>query len=108
MVEWQLRVASGEKLPRKQDELTITGHAIEARLYAEDPAKGFLPSVGRLDWLSLPEEIRVDTGVERGDSVSAFYDPMIAKLVAHASSREEAIEVLLSELNRRPICWPVR
>jgi 3-methylcrotonyl-CoA carboxylase alpha subunit len=108
LVEWQLRVASGEKLPKKQGELSINGHAIEARLYAEDPTKGFLPSVGRLEWLVFPEDIRVEAGVERGDEVSPFYDPMIAKLIAHASTREAAIDSLLCELDRRPICWPVR
>ena len=91
LVEWQLRVASGEPLPRRQDELSINGWAIEARLYAEDPAKGFLPSVGRLDFLSLSDRsVRVETGVEEGDTVSLFYDPMIAKIIAHAATREEA------------------
>jgi 3-methylcrotonyl-CoA carboxylase alpha subunit len=96
LVEWQLRVASGEKLPKTQDELTITGHAIEARLYAEDPAKGFLPSVGKLDWFDLPNSLRIETGSEQGDAVSAFYDPMIAKLVATGDSRSEAIDELVS------------
>ena len=82
LVEWQLRVASGEKLPKKQDELSINGWAIEARLYAEDPAKGFLPSVGPLDHFDLGDEGRIETGVEEGDAISPFYDPMIAKLVA--------------------------
>jgi 3-methylcrotonyl-CoA carboxylase alpha subunit len=99
LVEWQLRVASGEKLPKKQSELSITGHAIEARLYAEDPAKGFLPSVGKLDYLYLPqpphfEGVRIETGVEEGDEISPFYDPMIAKLVTHADDRAEALEIL--------------
>src|SRR5215208_1930677 len=81
LVEWQLRVASGEKLPKKQDELSINGHAIEARLYAEDPAKGFLPSVGSLDIFRFCEEdVRIDTGISEGDRISSFYDPMIAKL----------------------------
>src|SRR5213082_773077 len=78
LVEWQLRVASGETLPKTQDELSINGHAIEARLYAEDPSKGFLPSVGRLEFLDLPEHNdwqRVETGVVSGDVVSPFYDP---------------------------------
>src|SRR6188472_3319122 len=66
LVEWQLRVASGEKLPKKQDELSITGHAIEARLYAEDPAKGFLPSIGKLESFSLPYNLRIETGVDEG------------------------------------------
>jgi 3-methylcrotonyl-CoA carboxylase alpha subunit len=95
LVEWQLRVASGEKLPKRQDELTINGHAIEARLYAEDPAKGFLPSTGRLDWLKLPNDLRIEAGVEEDDEVSPFYDPMIAKLIAFGDGRNEAIERLL-------------
>jgi 3-methylcrotonyl-CoA carboxylase alpha subunit len=107
LVEWQLRVASGEKLPKKQDELTITGHAIEARLYAEDPAKGFLPSVGKLDHFDLGEEGRIETGVEEGDEISAFYDPMIAKLIGTGGDRGEAIGELASILDDVEI-WPVR
>ncbi|HEX8639870.1 MAG TPA: biotin carboxylase N-terminal domain-containing protein, partial [Allosphingosinicella sp.] len=76
LVEWQLRVASGEKLPLRQDELAISGHAVEARLYAEDPAHGFLPSTGRLDHFVLPSTVRVDAGVEEGDRISPYYDPM--------------------------------
>src|SRR5438270_10247124 len=99
LVEWQLRVASGEPLPKTQDELSITGHAIEARLYAEDPAKGFLPSPGRIEHLALDHRIRVETGVETGDVVSLFYDPLIAKLVVHAGSRDEARQALVDALN---------
>ena len=94
LVEWQLRVASGEKLPKKQDELSINGWAIEARLYAEDPAKGFLPSVGRLEHLRLPERFRVDSGVAEGDEVSSYYDPMIAKIVSWAEDRPNALQRL--------------
>ncbi|MFL6830909.1 MAG: biotin/lipoyl-containing protein, partial [Sphingomicrobium sp.] len=107
LVEWQLRVASGEKLPMKQDELSINGHAIEARLYAEDPAKGFLPSVGTLDHFDLGDEGRIETGVEEGDAVSPYYDPMIAKLIASAESREETIGALASILDEAEV-WPVR
>ena len=107
LVEWQLRVSSGEKLPKSQEELTITGHAIEARLYAEDPAKGFLPSVGRLDHFDLGEEGRIETGVEEGDAISPFYDPMIAKLIAHGDDREEAIGALAAILDQVEV-WPVR
>src|SRR5213592_4708314 len=107
LVEWQLRVASGEKLPKTQNELSINGHAIEARLYAEDPAKGFLPSVGRLDHFDLGDEGRIETGVEEGDVISPFYDPMIAKLVACGNTRDEAIDELGSIL-RRVRVWPVR
>jgi len=93
LVEWQLRVAAGEKLPRTQETLSINGHAVEARLYAEDPQKGFLPSTGRLVRLRLPRDdahIRVDTGVAEGDEVTMFYDPMIAKIVAWDETRERA------------------
>ncbi|MCY7397854.1 MAG: ATP-grasp domain-containing protein, partial [Sphingomonas bacterium] len=82
LVEWQLRVASGEPLPLRQEELSINGWAIEARLYAEDPARDFLPSVGRLDHFDLGSEGRIETGVEEGDDISPYYDPMIAKLIA--------------------------
>jgi 3-methylcrotonyl-CoA carboxylase alpha subunit len=108
LVEWQLRVASGEKLPKTQDDLTINGHAIEARLYAEDPAKGFLPSVGLLRAYRLSEYgIRIETGYEEGDTVSAFYDPMIAKLVVHEPDRNEAAESL-SNACAHAFIWPVR
>jgi 3-methylcrotonyl-CoA carboxylase alpha subunit len=107
LVEWQLRVASGEKLPKMQDELSINGHAIEARLYAEDPAKGFLPSVGKLEHFDLGDEGRIETGVEEGDAISPFYDPMIAKLIAHADTRDEAIDELAATLDAVEV-WPVR
>ena len=107
LVEWQLRVASGEPLPKQQSELAIDGHAIEARLYAEDPAKGFLPSVGRLDHFDLGDDGRIETGVEEGDSISPFYDPMIAKLVAAGDTREDAIGALAAILDEVEV-WPVR
>ena len=94
LVEWQLRVAAGEPLPLQQDELVISGHAIEARIYAEDPDRGFLPSTGKLVHLVAPEEsdeVRVDTGVEAGDSITPFYDPMIAKLIVHGADRPAAL-----------------
>jgi len=94
LVEWQLRVAFGEALPRTQGQLAITGHAIEARIYAEDPDKGFLPSTGRLVHLAPPaqsESVRVDTGVEEGDAITPFYDPMIAKLIVHGADRAGAL-----------------
>ena len=107
LVEWQLRIASGEKLPKRQDELSITGHAVEARLYAEDPARGFLPSVGRLDHFDLGDEGRIETGVEEGDEISPFYDPMIAKLVGAGANRDEAIDQLAAMLDSVEV-WPVR
>ncbi len=107
LVEWQLRVAGGEPLPCGQDDLRIDGHAIEARLYAEDPAKGFLPSIGRLDAFDLGTAVRVDTGVEQGATISPFYDPMIAKVIAHGASREEAREMLAEALDAA-IVWPLR
>ena len=107
LVEWQLRVASGEKLPKMQEELSINGHAIEARLYAEDPAKGFLPSVGRLEHFDLGDDGRIETGVEEGDTISSFYDPMIAKLIARGDTRDEAIDELAAMLDSVE-AWPVR
>ncbi|MEZ0241777.1 MAG: biotin carboxylase N-terminal domain-containing protein [Sphingomonas sp.] len=116
LVEWQLRVASGEPIPLKQDELAINGWAMEARLYAEDPARDFLPSIGRLDRLALGVEwddeesgsaVRIETGVEQGDAVSPFYDPMIAKLVVRGGDRDEALG-LLDETCAGVQVWPVR
>jgi 3-methylcrotonyl-CoA carboxylase alpha subunit len=107
LVEWQLRVASGEKLPKTQEELSITGHAIEARLYAEDPANGFLPSVGRLDHFDLGTDGRIETGVEEGDAISPFYDPMIAKLIAWGESRSETITTLATIIDHIEV-WPVK
>lgn len=108
LVEWQLRVASGEALPKRQDELSINGWAMEARLYAEDPAKGFLPSVGRLDEFILDNAgIRVDTGVEAGDIVTPFYDPMIAKMIVHRETREAAMHALKVALDES-LVYPVR
>jgi 3-methylcrotonyl-CoA carboxylase alpha subunit len=107
LVEWQLRVASGERLPLRQDELSIRGWAMEARLYAEDPAHEFLPSTGRLDHFYLGRGIRIDTGVEEGDRISPYYDPMIAKLVAAAPDRDTAIERLAETLEQVEV-WPVR
>jgi 3-methylcrotonyl-CoA carboxylase alpha subunit len=94
LVEWQLRVAAGEPLPLTQDQIPLEGHAIEARIYAEDPAKGFLPSVGRLVHLQPPPEsvwVRVDTGVEQGDEITPYYDPMIAKLIVWGENRAQAL-----------------
>ncbi|MDZ4374799.1 MAG: biotin/lipoyl-containing protein, partial [Phenylobacterium sp.] len=91
LVEWQFRVAAGEPLPLSQDQIALNGHAVEARLYAENPATGFLPSIGRLESFSLPDNVRVDAGVEEGDAITPFYDPMIAKLISHAPTREQAI-----------------
>ncbi|MXP27685.1 ATP-grasp domain-containing protein [Porphyrobacter algicida] len=135
LVEWQLRVASGEPIPLKQEELSINGHAIEARLYAEDPAKGFLPSTGRLDHLHLdtdlptpfamfryienggfeglefgaeaPAPLRIETGVEQGSEVSPYYDPMIAKLVVSAIDRVAAVK-RLAEVCGKVEVWPIR
>ncbi len=87
LVEWQIRVARGEDLPRSQDEIDFDGHAIEVRLYAEDPAYGYLPSIGTLYAFDLPADLRVDSGVEAGSVIGTHYDPMLAKIVAHASDR---------------------
>ncbi len=107
LVEWQLRVASGEPLPCGQEQLAINGHAMEARLYAEDPARSFLPSVGTVDAFDLGGSVRVDTGVEQGAAVSPFYDPMIAKLIAHGDTRDEARGALADALDEA-IVWPLR
>ena len=107
LVEWQLRVASGEPIPMQQDELVIEGHAVEARLYAEDPSSGFLPSTGPLDWLDLGVAGRIETGVEEGDEISPPYDPMIAKLVAWGEDRDDAIDLLI-EMAEAAEVWPVR
>jgi propionyl-CoA carboxylase alpha chain/3-methylcrotonyl-CoA carboxylase alpha subunit len=108
LVEWQLRVAAGEALPLAQEHIGLTGWAMEARLYAEDPAKGFLPSIGPLEHFRLPDDmIRVDTGVEEGGEVSQFYDPMIAKLIASGDTREDAA-LILAAACREVEVWPVR
>jgi 3-methylcrotonyl-CoA carboxylase alpha subunit len=103
LVEWQLRVAAGEPLPKAQEQLAISGHAIEARIYAEDPDRGFLPSTGRLVHLAPPPEsasVRVDTGVEEGDAITPFYDPMIAKLIVHGADRAAALARMRDALAR--------
>ena len=107
LVEWQLRVASGESLPLSQGQITITGHAMEARLYAEDPTNGFLPSTGRLLHMALPSDVRVDSGFEQTDVVSPFYDPMIAKLVVHAADRSAAA-IKLANACAAVEVWPVK
>ncbi|HEX7054618.1 MAG TPA: acetyl/propionyl/methylcrotonyl-CoA carboxylase subunit alpha [Burkholderiales bacterium] len=103
LVELQLRVAAGERLPFSQQALKIDGHAIEARLYAEDPARDFLPATGRLVHLAFPEGVRVDTGVEAGAQIGSWYDPMLAKLIAHGRDRAEALERLRAALRATEI-----
>ena len=102
LVEWQLRVAAGEQLPCTQDQLSINGHAFEARIYAEDPEHDFLPATGKLSRLQPPQEnahVRVDTGVVQGDEVSVYYDPMIAKLIVWDSDRDRALGRLQQALS---------
>jgi 3-methylcrotonyl-CoA carboxylase alpha subunit len=108
LVELQLRVAAGEPLGFGQDDVKATGHAVEARLYAEDPEKGFLPSTGKLWALQFPqsEDIRIDTGVEAGDTVTPFYDPMIAKVIAHGRTRDEALDHLAFALGETIVAGP--
>ena len=107
LVEWQLRVASGEPLPKRQDELAINGWAMEARLYAEDPANGFLPSVGPLSGLRFPDKVRIDTGFEEGDPVTPYYDPMLAKIICADDDRDTARLRLAGAIEQIGI-WPVR
>ena len=108
LVEWQLRVASGEPLPLRQDQIRLDGHAVEARLYAESPASGFLPSTGPLKRFRLPGgDVRADSGVEEGGAITPFYDPMIAKLIVHAPTRTAAAAGL-AEACRAVEVWPVR
>jgi len=105
LVQWQLRVAAGEPLPLSQEDLTLTGHAIEARIYAENPERDFLPSTGTLSTLIFPPhvafangDVRIDGGVRQGDAISPYYDPMIAKVMAHGADREQARRRLVQAL----------
>jgi 3-methylcrotonyl-CoA carboxylase alpha subunit len=107
LVEWQLRVAAGEPLPRTQDELAIDGHAFEARLYAENPARGFLPAIGTLTHLRFPSGVRADSGVRAGDAISPFYDPMIAKLIVHGPTRATALAALARALDETRVAGSV-
>lgn len=91
LVEWQFQVAAGEGLPRAQDQLDLTGHAFEARIYAEDPANGFLPVTGALGHVMFPSDCRADSAVQSGDTISPFYDPMIAKVIVHGKNRSAAL-----------------
>jgi 3-methylcrotonyl-CoA carboxylase alpha subunit len=108
LVEWQFRIAAGEKLPLSQDKVPLNGHAVEARLYAEDPERGFLPSTGKLIALQFPQAdgLRVDTGVEAGDEVTPFYDPMIAKVIAYAPTRTDALDRLADALDKTVVIGP--
>ena len=111
LVEWQFRIAAGEPLPLTQDEIRCAGAAIEARVYAEDPEHGFLPSAGRIHVMNLKGEeglkgVRVDAGVAAGDSVTPYYDPMIAKVIVHGESRAEALAGLVKELDDAVIIGP--
>jgi 3-methylcrotonyl-CoA carboxylase alpha subunit len=108
LVEWQFRIAAGEKLPLTQAQVPLLGHVVEARLYAEDPERGFLPSTGKLLALQFPQRkgVRIDTGFEEGSEVTPFYDPMIAKLIAHAASRAEALDRLAGALDKTIVVGP--
>ncbi|MGP3696166.1 acetyl/propionyl/methylcrotonyl-CoA carboxylase subunit alpha [Rhodobacter sp. NSM] len=107
LVEWQLRVASGEPLPLAQEAIPLRGHAFEARLYAEDVPAGFLPATGRLDHLRFADGVRADTGVRSGDRISPWYDPMIAKIVAHGPSRASALNRLARALEETEVAGTV-
>ncbi|MBV9558043.1 MAG: carbamoyl-phosphate synthase subunit L, partial [Pseudolabrys sp.] len=108
LVEWQFRIAAGEPLPLAQAQVPLAGHAVEARLYAEDPEHGFLPSTGKIVAFDQPagEGVRIDTGVEAGSEVTPFYDPMIAKVIAHGSTRHEALDRLGAALTSLRIAGP--
>ncbi|WP_069261706.1 acetyl/propionyl/methylcrotonyl-CoA carboxylase subunit alpha [Paraburkholderia nodosa] len=119
LVEWQLRVAAGEPLPLGQSQLSITGHALEARIYAENPARGFLPSTGTLKHLRMPEgvefrlgdagqraSVRIDSGVREGDTITPFYDPMVAKLIVHGATREDALARMKRALEACEVVGP--
>jgi 3-methylcrotonyl-CoA carboxylase alpha subunit len=108
LVEWQIRVAAGQTLPLSQADIVAHGHAMEARVYAEDPARGFVPSSGRIRALTLPnkESVRIDQGVEAHDTVTVHYDPMIAKLIAHGPDRESCRRRLLDALSESFIAGP--
>ncbi|WP_298846669.1 acetyl/propionyl/methylcrotonyl-CoA carboxylase subunit alpha [uncultured Ruegeria sp.] len=107
LVEWQLRVAAGESLPKQQEDLSISGHAFEARLYAEDVPKGFLPATGTLTHLVFPANCRADSGVRAGDTISPWYDPMIAKVVVHGATRAVALETLNRVLQQTEVAGTV-
>ncbi|HZM35716.1 MAG TPA: acetyl/propionyl/methylcrotonyl-CoA carboxylase subunit alpha [Burkholderiales bacterium] len=103
LVEWQLRVAAGERIPLTEGEIRVKGHAIEARIYAEDPQREFLPSTGKLSHLAFPAEsaaVRVDAGVDVGDEITPWYDPMLAKLIVHGADRAEALGRLRAALSQ--------
>ena len=108
LVEWQFRVAAGEKLPLAQHQVKLVGHAVEARLYAEDPEHGFLPSTGRLISVQFPaaDGLRIDSGVELGGEVTPFYDPLLAKLIAHADTRGGALDRLADALDQTIVVGP--
>ncbi len=100
LVEWQLRVARGETLTIQQEDVVLLGHAIEVRLYAEDTAADFLPSTGSVNLWHVPEraDLRVDSGVETGDEISPFYDPMVAKIITYGDTREDARSKMVAAL----------
>ena len=106
LVEWQFRIAAGETLPLTQDRVSLKGHAVEARIYAEDPARGFLPSTGTLLALQFPDGVRIDTGVEQGSAITPYYDPMIAKMIAHAPTRDAALDKLAAALEHTLAAGP--
>lgn len=114
LVEWQLKVAAGEPLPLTQQELKVDGHAIEARIYAENPSRGFLPSTGTLKHLRMPQAdqftingtVRIDSGVREGDTITPFYDPMIAKLIVHGRDRADALALMARALRDFEVVGP--
>ena len=107
LVEWQIRAAAGENIVPPQDDLVLLGHSFEARIYAEDAAKNFMPATGRLERMSMPASVRVDTGVREGDTITAHYDPMIAKVIVHDRTRDAALAKLRTALDATQIAGTV-
>ena len=110
LVEWQLRVASGQLLPKKQEELQINGHSFEARIYSENPFNNFLPGTGTLNYFKEPQsssDVRIETGVREKDEISIFYDPMIAKLVTWGKTRDEALNQLYQSLSQYRVYYQI-
>jgi len=107
LVEWQMTVAAGGSLPLQQDQISINGHSFEARLYAEDVPKGFLPAIGKIEILEFSDDVRIDTGISESDRISPYYDPMIAKIISTGKDRKDALDRLYAALRHTKIAGTV-